>query len=90
MKRNPINSSFVATLLFILILLPPPSSPSPYSDRRRLSLSSRQIVNCSSMASRSQCSQNPKCRWCRSEALDDTCFTKIDAWRLPQQVFVCD
>ncbi|CAN0853608.1 hypothetical protein LINGRAHAP2_LOCUS5680 [Linum grandiflorum] len=42
------------------------------------------------MASRSQCSQNPKCRWCRSEALDDTCFTKIDAWRLPQQVFVCD
>ncbi|XWS12464.1 hypothetical protein CRYUN_Cryun37aG0090900 [Craigia yunnanensis] len=43
------------------------------------------IPNCGEMVSRSQCSQNPKCRWCRSEALDDMCFSKIEAWRLPQQ-----
>ncbi|CAI0475675.1 unnamed protein product [Linum tenue] len=42
------------------------------------------------MASRSQCSQNPKCKWCRSDALDDMCFRKLEAWKLPQQVFVCD
>ncbi|XVF25590.1 hypothetical protein REPUB_Repub13aG0225100 [Reevesia pubescens] len=49
-----------------------------------------QIPNCGEMASRSQCLQNPKCRWCRSEALDDMCFNKTEAWRLPQQVFLCE
>lgn len=49
-----------------------------------------QIPNCGEMMSRSQCSQNPKCRWCRSEALDDMCFSKTEARRLPQQVFLCD
>lgn len=49
-----------------------------------------QIPNCGEMMSRSQCSQNPKCRWCRSEALDDMCFGKTEARRLPQQVFLCD
>uniref|UniRef100_A0A2P2MZA0 Uncharacterized protein n=1 Tax=Rhizophora mucronata TaxID=61149 RepID=A0A2P2MZA0_RHIMU len=48
------------------------------------------IPNCGEMGSRSQCSQDPKCRWCKSEALDDMCFSKAEAWRLPQQVFVCD
>ncbi|XVF27432.1 hypothetical protein REPUB_Repub14bG0106200 [Reevesia pubescens] len=48
-----------------------------------------QIPNCGDMVSRSQCLQNPKCRWCRSEALDDMCFSKAEAWRLPQQVFLC-
>ncbi|CAN1150154.1 hypothetical protein LINPERPRIM_LOCUS18362 [Linum perenne] len=79
-------------LLLILLLLPPPSSPAPYSDRR-LQINrqpNRQMVNCSGMASRSHCSLNPNCKWCRSEALDDMCFRKLDAWRLPHQVFVCD
>ncbi|KAL7212759.1 hypothetical protein ACSBR2_015441 [Camellia fascicularis] len=49
------------------------------------------IVDCSEMASKSHCSQySNKCRWCRSEALDDMCFSKSEAWRLPSQVFLCD
>ncbi|WCJ27262.1 hypothetical protein M5689_009024 [Euphorbia peplus] len=50
----------------------------------------QQISNCSQMVSRSQCFQNPTCRWCKSEALDDMCFSKSEAWRLPQQVFLCN
>ncbi|KAE8689859.1 RING/FYVE/PHD-type zinc finger family protein isoform 1 [Hibiscus syriacus] len=49
-----------------------------------------QIPSCSEMSSRSQCLQNPVCRWCRSEALDDMCFKKAEARRLPQQVFLCN
>ncbi|EOY27907.1 Uncharacterized protein TCM_029626 [Theobroma cacao] len=49
-----------------------------------------QIPSCGEMMSRSQCLQNPKCRWCHSEALDNLCFSKAEAWRLPQQVFLCD
>ncbi|XP_022715725.1 uncharacterized protein LOC111274943 [Durio zibethinus] len=45
-----------------------------------------QIPNCVEMVSRSQCLQNPKCRWCHSEALDDMCFSRAEAWRLPQQM----
>ncbi|XVF87268.1 hypothetical protein PTKIN_Ptkin18bG0105500 [Pterospermum kingtungense] len=45
-----------------------------------------QIPNCGEKVSRSQCLQNPKCRWCRSEALDDMCFSKAEARRLPQQI----
>ncbi|KAK8350770.1 hypothetical protein V6Z12_A06G230800 [Gossypium hirsutum] len=61
--------------------------------RRRILLASQrnnkmnQIPNCGERVSRSQCLQNPKCRWCRSEALDDMCFKKAEAWRLPQQEF---
>ncbi|OMO65460.1 hypothetical protein COLO4_31211 [Corchorus olitorius] len=67
----------------------------PYVSRFRSLLAlqrnnKNQIPNCGEMMSRSQCLQNPKCRWCRSEALDDMCFIKSEAWRLPQQVFLCD
>ncbi|KAK9936644.1 hypothetical protein M0R45_013473 [Rubus argutus] len=48
-----------------------------------------QIPNCYDMSSESQCSQNPKCRWCRSHALDDMCFSRSEALRLPAQVFTC-
>ncbi|KAL9411083.1 hypothetical protein AB3S75_044795 [Citrus x aurantiifolia] len=51
---------------------------------------SNRIPRCNEMGSRSECSQNPKCKWCRSEALDDMCFSKSEAWRLPHQVFICD
>ncbi|KAK8350769.1 hypothetical protein E1A91_A06G218300v1 [Gossypium mustelinum] len=62
--------------------------------RRRILLASQrnnkmnQIPNCGERVSRSQCLQNPKCRWCRSEALDDMCFKKAEAWRLPQQFYM--
>lgn len=48
-----------------------------------------QIPNCSDMVSESQCSRKINCQWCRSEAIDDMCFSKLEAWRLPQQVFSC-
>lgn len=47
-------------------------------------------TDCREMASKSQCSQKLKCRWCRSMDLDDMCFSKLEARRLPSQVFSCD
>jgi len=29
------------------------------------------------------------CEWCKSEHIDDACFSSSEAWRLPPQVFVC-
>ncbi|KAK3003845.1 hypothetical protein RJ639_019619 [Escallonia herrerae] len=49
-----------------------------------------QAPNCGEIATRSQCSAKAECRWCRSEAVDDACFSKLEAWRLPSQVFSCD
>ncbi|KAL2244738.1 UNVERIFIED_CONTAM: hypothetical protein Sindi_2742000 [Sesamum indicum] len=46
--------------------------------------------DCGDMGSSAECGQNPKCRWCRSDALDDMCFSKSEAWRLPSQVFSCE
>lgn len=66
------------------------SSSSSYRNPLATQRTSNKIPNCSEMASRSQCSQNPKCKWCRSEALDDMCFSKNEAWRVPHQVFTCD
>ncbi|TKY71886.1 hypothetical protein E2542_SST00619 [Spatholobus suberectus] len=45
--------------------------------------------NCGELVVQSQCSQNSKCSWCTSEDLDDMCFTKSEAWRLPRQVYSC-
>ncbi|KAK1275034.1 hypothetical protein QJS04_geneDACA025087 [Acorus gramineus] len=45
---------------------------------------------CKERATRGDCVKSPKCRWCRSEALDDMCFASSEAWRLPHQVFSCD
>uniref|UniRef100_A0A9I9CFD8 Uncharacterized protein n=1 Tax=Cucumis melo TaxID=3656 RepID=A0A9I9CFD8_CUCME len=66
---------------------------SPSSYRTLSSLQRRrdqQISNCGEKVSALQCSQTPKCRWCRSDVIDDTCFTRAEALRLPQQVFSCD
>ncbi|GAB4831476.1 hypothetical protein Ancab_005493, partial [Ancistrocladus abbreviatus] len=52
--------------------------------------SSNQIPNCSDIVDSSRCNLNPSCRWCRSFVLDDMCFSKLEAWRLPSQVFTCD
>ncbi|XP_020232349.1 uncharacterized protein LOC109812728 [Cajanus cajan] len=45
--------------------------------------------NCGELVVQSQCSQNSKCSWCSSEDLDDMCFTKSEASRLPHQVYSC-
>ncbi|KAG6573331.1 hypothetical protein SDJN03_27218, partial [Cucurbita argyrosperma subsp. sororia] len=65
----------------------------PSSDRGLLSLQrrrDRRIPNCGEKVSALQCSETPNCRWCRSDAIDDTCFSRAEALRLPQQVFSCD
>ncbi|KAK9088733.1 hypothetical protein Scep_027815 [Stephania cephalantha] len=51
---------------------------------------SNRAVDCREFSSRSQCLQSNKCSWCRSDAIDDMCFSSYEAWRLPQQVFSCD
>ncbi|KAM0824040.1 hypothetical protein ACQ4PT_037065 [Festuca glaucescens] len=48
---------------------------------------------CRDLATRGACVASgggSRCRWCRSEALDDMCFGAAEAWRLPNQVFSCD
>eukprot|EP00262_Sarcandra_glabra_P011058 TRINITY_DN26756_c0_g1_i1.p1 TRINITY_DN26756_c0_g1~~TRINITY_DN26756_c0_g1_i1.p1 ORF type:complete len:116 (+),score=9.76 TRINITY_DN26756_c0_g1_i1:53-349(+) len=59
-------------------------------NRHSLSFSKKNIdgnqaTNCRDIGSRSQCSKISKCRWCRSDAIDDMCFSSSEAWRLPQQ-----
>ncbi|CAI9787964.1 unnamed protein product [Fraxinus pennsylvanica] len=46
--------------------------------------------DCGQFGSRSECAKIPNCRWCKSDALDDMCFPKYEAWRLPSQVFSLD
>nr|GLL30323.1 hypothetical protein DM860_007991 [Ipomoea trifida] len=66
------------------------------SDRIRKPLGIRRVINrnpqpdCGDIGSKSQCLQSPKCRWCHSDAIDDSCFSKSEASRLPSQVFVCN
>ncbi|KAG6696193.1 hypothetical protein I3842_09G135900 [Carya illinoinensis] len=54
--------------------------------RSLLGTARSQIPDCTQLVSDSLCSQNPKCRWCRSESIDDTCFTRLEALRLPRQI----
>ncbi|KAK8468977.1 hypothetical protein PHAVU_006G171300 [Phaseolus vulgaris] len=49
------------------------------------SRNTQQPNNCGELVAQSQCSRNSKCSWCTSEDLDDMCFSKSEAWRLPQQ-----
>ncbi|KAL8249412.1 hypothetical protein R6Q59_006280 [Mikania micrantha] len=48
-----------------------------------------QIQECGDLGSRSQCSRNIDCRWCQSDVLDDSCFSKSESLRLPSHIFVC-
>ncbi|CAK9327535.1 unnamed protein product [Citrullus colocynthis] len=90
-------SIFLLSFLFFFFFLclscnalsPDRKSNFPSSDRTLLSLQRRrdqQISNCGEKVSALQCSQTPKCRWCRSDVIDDTCFTRAEALRLPQQI----
>uniref|UniRef100_A0A6N2NA37 PSI domain-containing protein n=1 Tax=Salix viminalis TaxID=40686 RepID=A0A6N2NA37_SALVM len=82
--------SFLAVAILVLSTLVQSSNDSSSSHDRVLLARQRnaarfQIPSCSEMVSRSQCSHNPNCKWCNSEVLDDMCFSKAEAWRLPQQ-----
>ncbi|CAK7350362.1 unnamed protein product [Dovyalis caffra] len=87
-NRKILIFSFLAVAILVLSTLVQSSNASSH-DRvllaRQRNAARSQIPNCSKMVSRSQCSQNPKCKWCKSEVLDDMCFSKAEAWRLPQQ-----
>ncbi|KAJ7000092.1 hypothetical protein NC653_010761 [Populus alba x Populus x berolinensis] len=88
--------SFLAVAILVLSTLVQSSNASSSSSSHDRVLLARQrnaarfqIPSCSEMVSRSQCSHNPNCKWCKSEVLDDMCFSKAEAWRLPQQKQSC-
>ncbi|TMW92819.1 hypothetical protein EJD97_012521 [Solanum chilense] len=60
----------------------------PLGSRRRRN--SNRVPECGNFGSKSDCSQNQNCRWCRSVVLDDACFFKSEAARLPSQIFTCN
>ncbi|KAL5053729.1 hypothetical protein RYX36_034411 [Vicia faba] len=86
------NSLFFFLLFFFLFVFQPfhyvvaedGSSRKPFSTSKRPIL-----LNCGELALKSKCSQNSKCSWCTSQDLDDTCFSKSEALRLPHEVFSC-
>uniref|UniRef100_A0A7N2LRJ7 Uncharacterized protein n=1 Tax=Quercus lobata TaxID=97700 RepID=A0A7N2LRJ7_QUELO len=82
----------LVSILVVFLLLQTLDATSSSIGRRPLARNkNRQIPpNCTHLVSESQCSQNPQCRWCKSQSLDDSCFARSEAWRLPLQVFSCD
>ncbi|CAA7062216.1 unnamed protein product [Microthlaspi erraticum] len=96
------SSSFSSSLtllliIFLFLLLCTSISSAEYEvrvlDRALLEIRknpTKKKPKCCEMRTRSQCSDYPRCRWCRSEALDDLCFGKSEALRLPSQVFLCE
>lgn len=81
--------SFAPHLLLLIVVLATFYGSCYGSPNRIRAGKNNQIPNCCDMSSESQCLQNPKCRWCRSDALDDMCFSRSEALRLPPQVFTC-
>ncbi|KAF8075511.1 hypothetical protein N665_1089s0005 [Sinapis alba] len=98
------SSLTLLLIIFLLVLLCPSLSSS--SETKKVRVLDRELLEiktnpklgktsrkpkCCEMRTRSQCSGFPRsCRWCRSEALDDLCFSKTEALRLPSQVFRCE
>ncbi|KAF3942993.1 hypothetical protein CMV_030407 [Castanea mollissima] len=82
----------LVSILVIFLLLQTLNAASSSSGRKPLGRNNKRQIppNCTHFVSESQCSHNPQCRWCKSQSLDDTCFPKSEAWRLPLQVFSCD
>ncbi|KAJ0233659.1 hypothetical protein HA466_0280120 [Hirschfeldia incana] len=102
-SSSSFSSLTLLLIIFLLVLLCPSLSSSSESnevrvlDRELLEIKTDPKLNktsrkpkCCEMRTRSQCSGFPRCRWCRSEALDDLCFSKTEALRLPSQVFRCE
>ncbi|KAM1618146.1 hypothetical protein ACFX1R_018338 [Malus domestica] len=99
-SRSP--SSKVTTFILVLVLLATlysschgvesqicPGRKLSGSQMRNNDGNQSQIQNCNDMSSESQYSRNPMCRWCRSDVLNDMCFLKLEALRLPLQVSTC-
>ncbi|KAF8089100.1 hypothetical protein N665_0518s0026 [Sinapis alba] len=100
-SSSSFSSLTLLLIIFLVLLLTPSLSSSSESesevrllDRELLEIRTNPKLNktsrkpkCCEMRTRSQCSGFPRCRWCRSEALDDLCFSKAEALRLPSQVF---
>ncbi|ESQ33899.1 hypothetical protein EUTSA_v10009162mg [Eutrema salsugineum] len=97
------SSSFSSLTLLLIIFLLLLLSPSLSSSESKVHVLDRELLEirqnskpdktnrkpkCCEMRTRSQCSAYPRCRWCRSDALDDLCFSKTEALRLPSQVFL--
>ncbi|CAH8355432.1 unnamed protein product [Eruca vesicaria subsp. sativa] len=102
-SSSSFSSLTLLLIIFLLVSLCPSLSSSSESkevgvlDRELLEIQTNPKLNktsrkpkCCEMRTRSQCSGFPRCRWCRSEALDDLCFSKAEALRLPSQVFRCE
>ena len=103
--RRPSAILAITSLVFIIIFfLFPIFFQLPYAEASHRSLlavaenqNQRQQKNnktnqnrsCSEIVNQSDCKSKPKCRWCRSNVLDDMCASKLEAWRLPSQVFSC-
>ncbi|XXG56707.1 hypothetical protein AAC387_Pa03g4053 [Persea americana] len=98
MVRVRVRVSFICSMFALLIILllstlDPTSSIDRENPRRSIVVlpkSKHHHSICKEMPSKAECVRNPKCRWCRSESIDDICFSSIEARRLPQQVFSCD
>ncbi|KAK4347281.1 hypothetical protein RND71_033620 [Anisodus tanguticus] len=86
---KPVSTHFSLVLLLLLLS----STGFVVGDPTRKSLGSRRNSNrlpeCGNIGSKSDCLVNQDCRWCRSNVLDDACFSKFEAARLPSQIFTC-
>ncbi|OIT22815.1 hypothetical protein A4A49_30902 [Nicotiana attenuata] len=86
---KPLRTQFLLLLLLLLLS----SSGFTLGDPIRKPLSSRRNPNrvpeCGNIGSKSDCLQKQDCRWCKSDVLDDACFSKSEAPRLPSQIFPC-
>ena len=75
----------LVSILVVFLLLQTLNATSTSSGRRPLARNKNHRIppNYTHLVFKSQCSQNPQCRWCKSQSLDDTYFTRFEAWRLP-------
>ncbi|MCE3214972.1 hypothetical protein HAX54_000463 [Datura stramonium] len=89
MLIKPLSTHFSLVLLLLLLS----SNGFVVGHPVRKPLGSRRNSNrahkCGNIGSESDCLQNQDCRWCRSNVLDDACFFKSQAARLPSQIFSC-
>ncbi|KAM3362004.1 hypothetical protein P3S68_016858 [Capsicum galapagoense] len=88
-----ISTHFSLVLLLLLLLLLSSNGfvvgdpvRRPLGSRRKYS---NRVPECGIIGSKSDCLQNQECRWCTSDVLDDACFVKSEASRLPSQIFTC-
>ncbi|RDX93360.1 hypothetical protein CR513_24392, partial [Mucuna pruriens] len=80
-----LNWKAVFLVLFLLLVCQPSHGLWEDGSTRRLSSRHKVGPNCGELVLKSQCSENSKCRWCTSQDLDDMCFSKSEALRLPHQ-----